>query len=1374
MPQLLVIIFCLSSLINFLGANYQGHFLNFHGGKTVNAEEVALIGHLVEAATASPYLRMRNSTFTAIPGIRTFEGFRCAGCNAGATRLSNINHYIGCLNLSPVTSKLQSISPAGNFGVDESSGVGPISYLARCQWNLVQESMHSSERRLVTNDQFYAGEGWYTDASYLLYSRELIKSINDSISDERVRLFASFFKSTIALVGTSSRDLRDLIKDAKGYSIRIIADGNDAYSLLFGRLFAFLECLVDNGESKALLAQDEVDALLKLKLCTDPASQYALYIEDAWRVSATRAFLHNNREDLIKLFVRFQASPQFEGNRPELVMPSVIEQMAGKLLYFCRLYFLYAMTHYSDIAEIDKQFQLRAHLRIFNDDNDTPLARMTSLKGKAGKFAFNDLTRARLTTFGDPASVLLDNDSFSINDLQILLTILIKKFDEALEFLLLDLDHEKIQFSFKDSLAIDTDLFGFAEGNEAHSCALLSHILINPALKQRYIAMIDNGYISYNAQAYYLYSEKLQSALELLSSIIHIAAGMPGRSTEVCGLKLYNSAGKRNVFYLNDQIALFYTYGKTNSIKDSNSGVFRFLPNLLTRRFVLLVALIRPFHAILKTEFARSNLEIEAATVYLFWDRSGHFSAERYRKIFTGHVEQFLGKSVNFSGWRQLMKYFSQQFFDSSLNSRTIGVIFNESVEESPDLVQDLQAGHSTMTSRRSYGRSQNQTYDRAVDIRDFWLVSNAWHKLLQVEEDLDLGAARQHQFLAAMNAGVPFEEDSSGPKRIRPSPVKRQITLAQSAELFQTYLPKSGFTNYLSAEQRLGCELAVFTAADLIVVLPTGGGKSLIFTLYALKHGFALLIVPTKALQDQFCIKFQALNLRTSKSINDECREANFVILTPDQAVTPAGMSQICEFSRTRLRRVFIDEAHCVYLDADYRDSFKKLIFLTSLGVALTFLSATLSIETESSICAQFTRSFTDQFVQVRLASNCKNLLLRTFSNCDRDFLVSLLQSFFVECGNQERGIIYVSTRNAAISLGNYLNTVRFKIGGSEVFKTNLFEIFLGSMEERERLEKNRKWREGACPVMIATNAFGLGIDYGAVRLVINYGLPYSLDDYVQRIGRAGRDGFLSRAFLLLPIGDANHAAAELMREFAANNSECMRRFLSNYMDKTSFDCSSSGSVLCGNCQGFKDAIGRLILPPCIESTRNASAPIIQERQVAIVPAASVQAPFTPSPSPSPAQVFQQIPFSASGMVEKLKLFQGICMLCAYISKQRRHHLEGCTEHKGVCVRCFGNHRLQDCFKSWPPVSIPGKFVHYCCYVGGSVYGHQAACNYGDVLKSFLAYTKLRHLADAPARFAAVREELLIWKNGICQMWVDFFNYASKPENLPKEPLSQ
>ena len=196
-------------------------------------------------------------------------------------------------------------------------------------------------------------------------------------------------------------------------------------------------------------------------------------------------------------------------------------------------------------------------------------------------------------------------------------------------------------------------------------------------------------------------------------------------------------------------------------------------------------------------------------------------------------------------------------------------------------------------------------------------------------------------------------------------------------------------------------------------------------------------------------------------------------------------------------------------------------LRYLSGLQVPLTFLTATLSLDSEEALRRTWRRSFH----VFRSSINLPNLELVISARANLQTLSTAITPFITSRGDVDRAIIYLFTRESVSLVTQFLE----KDHGTEIFAK-----FTGGMDHNQRKYWMTEWISGRRPVMIATSAFSLGINYPTVRLVITFGLPYSLDEYVQQIGRAGRDGKRSKAILYALEREDNSNASKDMVEFS------------------------------------------------------------------------------------------------------------------------------------------------------------------------------------------------------------------------------------------------
>jgi len=312
----------------------------------------------------------------------------------------------------------------------------------------------------------------------------------------------------------------------------------------------------------------------------------------------------------------------------------------------------------------------------------------------------------------------------------------------------------------------------------------------------------------------------------------------------------------------------------------------------------------------------------------------------------------------------------------------------------------------------------------------------------------------------------------------------------------------------------------AVLAGRDAIGVLPTGSGKSLTYQLPArLLGGVALVISPLIALMKDQVDAMGRLGIRATflnSSLEAEERrrrvlgirrgEYELVYAAPEGLEASVGAA----LEGTRLSLVAVDEAHCIsHWGHDFRPAYRKLAGLRErFGAApVLALTATATRRVAADISQQL--GMRDPF-EYRGSFFRKNLRLQALKKGDdgvssREEIVAHLRG-----RRGESGIVYCITRKSVESLAEFLRGKRIR---AVAYHAGL------EAEERERVQD--AFRSGAADVVVATVAFGMGIDKPDIRFVIHRDMPGSIEGYCQEIGRAGRDGAPSDCVLLYSWAD-------------------------------------------------------------------------------------------------------------------------------------------------------------------------------------------------------------------------------------------------------------
>ncbi|WP_433318270.1 RecQ family ATP-dependent DNA helicase [Micromonospora chersina] len=315
----------------------------------------------------------------------------------------------------------------------------------------------------------------------------------------------------------------------------------------------------------------------------------------------------------------------------------------------------------------------------------------------------------------------------------------------------------------------------------------------------------------------------------------------------------------------------------------------------------------------------------------------------------------------------------------------------------------------------------------------------------------------------------------------------------------------------------QLAAMRAVMKRRDALVVLPTGAGKSAIYQIPAsLIPGPTVVISPLLALQqDQIAAlnERQRPELRAVRISSDETAaqqaeaieeiragRAEFLFITPEALSNP---DRLAEVRALKPALVAIDEAHCISAwGHDFRPDYLALGHLIE-GIGrppVVALTATASPPVRDDIVARL--RLRDPEVVVS-GLDRPNLFLEV-AHCPTDDyrwrrLVALLRD------DERPGIIYVPTRRAAEELAQRLTDAGFPA-----------QYYHGGMPTNARNDLHEAFLADQVPIMVATSAFGMGIDKPNIAWVVHMALPDSPDSYFQEIGRAGRDGAPARVLLL------------------------------------------------------------------------------------------------------------------------------------------------------------------------------------------------------------------------------------------------------------------
>ena len=396
-----------------------------------------------------------------------------------------------------------------------------------------------------------------------------------------------------------------------------------------------------------------------------------------------------------------------------------------------------------------------------------------------------------------------------------------------------------------------------------------------------------------------------------------------------------------------------------------------------------------------------------------------------------------------------------------------------------------------------------------------------------------------------------------------------------QALSLLKTHFGYSSFRN--GQEQAIQ---SVLTGRNTICVMPTGGGKSICYQIPALVlSGTTIVISPLISLmKDQVDTLIQAgisaTFINSSLSFSEANRRINgakagkykLLYIAPERL---ESYDFIEDLRQMDIPLVAVDEAHCIsQWGHDFRPSYRHIQQMVNnlpQKPAVLALTATATPRVREDICHSLE---IDQANTIITGFERENLSFSVIKGQDR--LKYLLD--YLKKNQQEAGIIYAATRKNVDQLYERLRKEQINVAR-----------YHAGMGDADRAREQERFLEDKASVMVATSAFGMGIDKSNIRYVVHFQMPKNMESYYQEAGRAGRDGLDSECillyspqdvqvqrFLIDQSSDRSRMTQELekLQQMAdyCHTENCLQEFILKYFGETE-------TVICGRCGNCLDS---------------------------------------------------------------------------------------------------------------------------------------------------------------------------------------------------------
>jgi ATP-dependent DNA helicase RecQ len=353
---------------------------------------------------------------------------------------------------------------------------------------------------------------------------------------------------------------------------------------------------------------------------------------------------------------------------------------------------------------------------------------------------------------------------------------------------------------------------------------------------------------------------------------------------------------------------------------------------------------------------------------------------------------------------------------------------------------------------------------------------------------------------------------------------VQQTINIEQCRKILTRYW---GFTSFKPLQEDIIRSVA--EGNDTLALMPTGGGKSITFQVPAMaKEGTCLVITPLIALMKEQVSRLNRLEIKSMAIHSAMSREEidialenciygdyKFLYISPERISTQIFQGKI---GRLNLSLVAVDEAHCIsQWGYDFRPSYLKIASLRNLiAPEVPFLALTATATPQ-----------VIEDIMNKLTFRQRNVLRTSFLRKNISYLVRQAEekgTYLVKTLNKVNGsgIVYVRSRKrckevAEIMVENGINA----------------DFYHAGLPDELRDKKQAAWSSGETRVIVATNAFGMGIDKADVRFVIHWDIPDSIENYFQESGRVGRDNKPAYAVLLYSPSDKTRLNDSLRQKF-------------------------------------------------------------------------------------------------------------------------------------------------------------------------------------------------------------------------------------------------
>lgn len=735
--------------------------------------------------------------------------------------------------------------------------------------------------------------------------------------------------------------------------------------------------------------------------------------------------------------------------------------------------------------------------------------------------------------------------------------------------------------------------------------------------------------------------------------LMHMTGGQPARGPEILSVRHRNTAqgGHRNLFIEDGMVVFVTRYHKGFEVKGDVKIIHRYLPREVGEVVVWYLWLVLPF-----VQRMQAMLWEQGTVSDHLWsaDADGRkWTTERMKHELQRVSEAGLGQSINIAAYRQIAIAIGRRWIRRGMSEATDERGDDgEWLQDDPSGdIADEQATHSPHVAGAVYARETQELAGATASRRQqFRAISIDWHRFLgfpSTESVLPVGVKRKR---------CPFETDAEE------SRTERQVRLRQmdaQAELQWMMRKETSFRSVQGEAMQAIQE----GRSPIVVVMPTGAGKSVLFMLPAFVQvgGVTIVVVPLKALRTDMVVRCGALSIRCAVWEQDGTVDgASIVLVTPEKAVSPEFGTFVGRMRQTqRLDRIVIDECHVILNDRwDFRQHLQQLGRLAFAETQMVLLTATLPPSDEGEL---FRRMYwrREEVTLIRASTVRPNIEYSVVDGPPQraeriEQVSSLVGEVLMDPSQPEAKAVVMCESKPEIQA---------------IVESGLFpcEPFHADMAEDRKEEVLDDFRSGRVRVIVASGAFGMGIDIADIRLIVHMDEPRNMRDYGQASGRAGRDGLHSRAIIIRGgLCFHDHRVQEFVDR---RGTQCRRIGVDAYLDGdgTRKRCSTR-EVQCDQCQQHP------------HEQRMREEAVMQKRERSV-------------PQARRTQQVQDRALWQERLERRLEEWKGVCVVCHGGGRDSMHSISRCGHEESRVAE-------EERRKVQKTIRYPSNVVCYKCGV--------------------------------------------------------------------------